>query len=116
MVTVVVPGVETEDVTVFGLTPILKFGPLPFRLTVCGPAALSLMVRTPLTGPSCVGVNVTLIVHFCKGASVALQVLVWANGPVVVIPFAGRVMVAEPELVRVTGIWPLVVFNGVGGN
>lgn len=59
--------------------------PLPERLTVCVPA-LSVMVTVPAAEPSAAGVNVTSIVHHSPGASAAVQVSVWLNGPVRAMP------------------------------
>jgi hypothetical protein len=60
-----VPRTETEAFR--GATEMevrLATVPVPARLTVCGLVlALSVTVSVPLDAPSCVGVNVTLIMH-----------------------------------------------------
>lgn len=51
--------------------------PTPVKLTLCGlPAALSAIARTFDRVPSCVGVNVTLIVQLAPAAREVLQVCV----------------------------------------
>jgi hypothetical protein len=81
---------------------------LPLRLTVCGlPAALSLTASAPLRKPPPVGVKVTDMVQFLPAAKVALQLLVQAKSPVVVM--LAILSEALPVLLRMTGIAELVV-------
>ena len=55
--------------------------PFPARLTLCGlPAALSIMVSTPLAVPLACGVKVTLIEQLAPPASEAGQLLVCPKG------------------------------------
>src|SRR5205085_11254257 len=51
--------------------------PVPESATVCGlPAAESVMVIAPLRAPTCVGVNVTLMVQLAAASRLPPQVLV----------------------------------------
>jgi hypothetical protein len=81
---------------------------LPRRLTVCGlPAALSAIASVPLRKPPLVGLKVIDMVQFLPAAKVALQLLVCAKSPAVVM--LAILSVALPVLVRVTGFAGLVV-------
>src|SRR5271167_355293 len=89
----------------FGVTGVAespKSAPLPAKVTIWGlPAALSVMVRVPVTVPTAGGVNVTLMVQLLPAARVAAHVFVWAKLLLAVIPVIVRV--AVPEFVSVTG-------------
>ena len=50
------------------------------------PAALPVKVSKPEAGPATVGLNVTVKVQVALAASVAPQVVVWVNGPVMPMP------------------------------
>src|ERR1700691_4749670 len=66
----------------------LVYFPVPVRLDACGLLlALSLTLNCPVAVPVCVGVNVTLIVHFSSAAKLVVHVVAeTAESPVVEIP------------------------------
>ena len=77
--------------------------PVPVKVTVCGlPAALSLTVSVPLATVAAVGEKVTLMVQEAPAANDEPQVLVLANGPVVLMPLIVR---AEPPLFVKVATW-----------
>ncbi len=82
--------------------------PMPVSPTACGlPAALSVIVTSPVRLPVVVGVKVTLIVQLAAGATVPPQVFVRSKSPLATM----LVMVnrALPALVKVTDCGGLVV-------
>ena len=92
--------------------------PVPESGTVCGLfGALSVIVMLPVRNPSCVGVNLTLIMQLAPAASVlphGFELVTCAKSPLV----AMLVMfsVAFPELVSVTFFPVEVVFTTVLPN
>jgi hypothetical protein len=71
----VVPTLVLENFKLAGVS-VASAIPVPDSATVCGvPEALSVKVSVSVAAPSCVGVNVTLILHVLFTASVAPQVL-----------------------------------------
>ena len=100
---------------VVGDTVTEKSDPAPAKLTSCGlPTALSVIVSKPVLLPDAVGVNVTLMVQFAPGATLAPQELSWAKSPVTVILLMSSG--AEPLLVMVMVIAALVTPRGWLGN
>jgi hypothetical protein len=86
--------------------------PVPLRLTVCGlPAALSVIVTSPVLGPSAVGVNRTLMVQLEPAARVAPQVVVREKSLALapVITMLEMVKTALPMFLTVTELAALVV-------
>ena len=81
--------------------------PVPVRVTVCGLVpSLSLTTREPGRLPTCVGVNVTVIVHFAPPTRPEPQSLVWLKGPEMDTPPMLRVVF--PRFVS------LIVFGALG--
>ena len=75
--------------------------PVPLRLTVCGlPAASSLILMVPLTGPEVVGEKVTEMVQLPPAPSEAPHVFVSLNGGVTLID--EMAITKPPELLTVT--------------
>jgi hypothetical protein len=82
--------------------------PVPERLTVWGLLlALSVIVTSPVLVPAAVGVNVMLIVHFPKAATVNPQVFDCAKSPATTMLVMERLV--GWLLVRVTDVAGLVV-------
>jgi hypothetical protein len=99
----VVPTVCAAYVALLGVN-VAGRTPVPESGTVCGVfEALSMIVMLPVRDPSCVGVNVTLIMQFSPAASVLPQGLVLVTGaksPLVVM--LAMISVAFPVLASVT--------------
>jgi hypothetical protein len=75
--------------------------PAPVNSTTCGfDEALSGIVTSPPTLPTAVGLKVTWIAHSAPGATLAPQLLVSRNGPLVFMDETVKAVV--PVLVRVT--------------
>src|SRR5437879_590249 len=82
---------------------------LPVRLTICGlSAALSVIVTIPVRRPGIVGVKMTLIVQLAPAARLLPQLLV-EKFKLAAMPSIGRIRVALPLFVSVTGIGRLLV-------
>lgn len=105
------------------LPPICMVGvppvPVPESKTECGlPAAESVIESVPVRTPKASGVNTTLKVQVAPTPSVAAQLLVWVNSPV--IDLVLMVSSAVPVFVRVTvcdGLgWPTNWLPNVTGE
>ena len=95
-------------VTLFGATLAVAAVPVPLRLITWGIVlASSVTVSVPPRVPVADGVKVTLIVQLPPVGTEPLQLFVCAKSPVVAMLLMLRV--AEPGLLRVTGIIALVV-------
>jgi hypothetical protein len=84
--------------------------PVPPRLTVCGlPVALSVMEIVPVSAPSAVGVNVTLMAQFAPAARLEPQLLVCAK--LALAEMLVMLKLAVPPFVSVIGWLALEVFK-----
>ena len=108
----VVPTVSAAYVALVGVN-VAGRTPVPESGTVCGVfVALSVIVMLPVRDPSCVGVNVTLIMQFFPAASVLPQGFVLVTGaksPLVLM--LAMTSVAFPVLASVTFFPVEVVFT-----
>ena len=99
------PGEEIVRDAAAGVTA--SPSPVPPRETVWGELpALSVSVRVPVAAPVVVGVNVMEMMQFAPTARDEPQLLVWANGPEMLV--AEMVSGSCPVLVRMT-IWAALV-------
>lgn len=89
--------------------------PVPVKATVCGlPGALSVTLTLPEMVPVCVGMNVTLIVHFPPAGTLGPQLLLSENCSVAVM--LAIAIVVLPLLPSVTFCVALDVPSSCGPN
>lgn len=101
------PTAALGSVRLVGLT-VNGASPVPVSLTSCGVVpALSLTVSAPVTAPSALGLNVTLIVQLLFPASELPQLLFWLKSPLATMePIESD---PEAELDSLTALVALVV-------
>src|SRR5271165_345617 len=81
--------------------------PTPVSADICGLfGALSTTLSVPACVPALVGVKTTLMVQFAPAPRLEVQLLVWLNGPVVVMLV--MVIGTEPVLVKVAA-WEVLL-------
>ncbi len=108
----IVPSAWLGNVRLIGDS--LTAGPvstaLPVRLIFCGlSAALSAMVIVPVRRPGIVGVKATLMVQLAPAARLLPQLLDWKKFKLAAMPSIGKIRVALPLFVSVTGSGRLLV-------
>ncbi len=108
----VVPTVRARYVALAGVN-VAATMPVPVSGTICGlPGALSAIVTSPVSAPSCVGLKTTLMMHVFPAASVLPQGLVLvsrANSPLGAM--LAMFSVEPPVFLSVTFFAELVVFS-----